>query len=140
MDNKDLVRRYISEVINGKNIAAVDELWHPNLVWHAGASGEIHGADMLKQSFQFLFGGIPDLHAHEESVFVEGDLVATRWTITGTHAGTMMGIPATGKKMQWMGIDLFRIENGKIAEEWVGDDMLGLMQQLGALPTPKGQS
>ena len=139
MDNKDLVRRYISEVINGKNIAAVDELWHPNLVWHAGASGEIHGADMLKQSFQFLFGGIPDLHAHEESVFAEGNLVATRWTITGTHAGTMMGIPATGKKMQWMGIDLFRIENGKIAEEWVGDDMLGLMQQLGAIPTPKGQ-
>jgi len=139
MDNKDLVRHYITEVINTKNIAAIDELWQPNLVWHAGASGEIHGAEMLKQSFQFLFSGIPDLHAHEESVFAEGDLVATRWTITGTHAGPMMGQPPTGTLMQWMGIDLFRIENGQIAEEWVGDDMLGLMQQLGALPTPKEQ-
>ncbi len=62
--------------------------------------------------------GIPDLHAHEESIFAEGDLVATRWTITGTHAGTMMGIPATGKPISIETMITQRIVDGKIVEDW----------------------
>ncbi len=70
-----------------------------------------------------------------EDLFAEGNRVAARITNTATHKGTLMGIPATEKKVTFSGIDIFRVADGKIVEEWSYGDSLGLMQQIGAIPT-----
>jgi steroid delta-isomerase-like uncharacterized protein len=76
----------------------------------------------------------PDLQVVVDHVVAEGDKVAVRWTARGTNTGTGNGIPATGKAVETSGIALFRFEDGKVAEEWVSADSLGLMRQLGMLP------
>lgn len=80
--------------------------------------------------------GFPDLHATVETAIAEGDQVATRGYITGTHKGPFMNIPPTSKSIKVTYTDIWRIENGKAVENWVQMDMLGLMQQLGVIPTP----
>jgi predicted ester cyclase len=80
--------------------------------------------------------GFPDLHATIEVTIAEDNRVATRGYITGTHQGPFMNIPPTGKSIKLPFIDLWCIENGKAVENWVQMDMLGLMQQLGVVPSP----
>ena len=72
-----------------------------------------------------------------EDMIAEGDKVAVRFTLRGTHGGDLMGIPPTGKPVAVTGIDINRIADGKIAERWANFDALGLMQQLGVIPTPE---
>jgi len=66
----------------------------------------------------------------------EGDKVATRWTMTGTHQGELMGIPPTGVRITVTGISMSRFADGKLAEGWNSYDILGMMQQLGVIPLP----
>lgn len=77
----------------------------------------------------------PDLHVVLEDVFAVGDRVGSRGRISGTHCGDFMGIPATGKPVSVEYLDLWRVERGKFVETWVQMDTLGLMQQIGALPS-----
>ena len=84
--------------------------------------------------FQTAF---PDLRITIEDEFGEGNKVGTRGSMTGTHRGEFMGIPATNKSVKVAYIDLWRVENGKFVENWVQMDMLGLMQQLGVVPAPE---
>ena len=81
----------------------------------------------------------PDFHQTVEDDFAEGDKVVHRWTISGTHQGEFLGIPATGKQVANSGMSIFRIAGGKFVELWVESDNMTLMQQLGVLPAP-GQS
>ena len=78
----------------------------------------------------------PDLVASVDHLIADGDMVAIRWTARGTNTGTGNGLTATGKKVETSGIAMFRFEDGKVAEEWVSADSLGLMRQLGLLPQP----
>jgi steroid delta-isomerase-like uncharacterized protein len=71
-----------------------------------------------------------------DSAVEEGDLVASRWTITGTHDGPFQGVPATGKSVTVPGIDMSRVVDGKVAEHWAQFDLVGVMQQIGAMPPP----
>ena len=70
----------------------------------------------------------------KEDVFGEGDKVAVRWHVTGTHTASLFGIPATGKSMDISGISILRLVDGKIAEDWVSEDTIGLMKQIGVIP------
>ena len=79
----------------------------------------------------------PDLHVDLGAVIGEGDLVATRWTVTGTQQAEFFGIPATGKRVTVEGMNFYRLAGGKITEVWTQFDGLGLMQQLGAIPAPE---
>jgi predicted ester cyclase len=84
-----------------------------------------------------IFGAFPDIYLKLDDVVAEGDKVAVRFTVTGTHKGKFMGIPATNKKLTMWSIQIDRIVRGKFVEGWERTDILGLMQQLGAMPTPK---
>ena len=81
----------------------------------------------------------PDLRFVAEDVIAEGDKVVERRTSSGTHQGELMGIPPTGRQTTGSGVSIFRVANGKVAEQWVNWDMLGLLQQLGGIP-PLGGS
>ncbi len=78
----------------------------------------------------------PDLHVTLDDIIVEGDKAAIRFTGTGTHKGELMGIPATNKKATWSSVEIDRFAGGKFVESWERFDTLGVMQQLGVVPTP----
>ncbi|HEY83312.1 MAG TPA: ester cyclase [Dehalococcoidia bacterium] len=80
--------------------------------------------------------GLPDFHSTIEDRIVEGDKVMTRFTVRGTQQGELMGIALTGRQVTLTGIAIHRISGGKIVENWLSMDMLGMLQQLGVVPPP----
>jgi len=135
VDNKELVRRGY-EAINQRNWAAFDELHVSDYVSHSGAT-TIQGLEAYKQAISINITACPDLHFTIENMIAEGDFVAVRHTARGTHQGTFMGIPPTGKQVTVTGMIFDRVVNGKIIEEWSNQDWLGLLQQLGVVPNTR---
>jgi steroid delta-isomerase-like uncharacterized protein len=136
-ENKALVRRFDEEVWGKGNLAVADELLATNFVLHAPPPEVAPDLEGYKQWVSTARTAFPDLQTTIEDMIAEGDKVVTRWTVRGTHKGEIMGIAPTGKQVTMTGISIDRIEGGKIVEEWNEMDMLGMMQQLGAVPPPK---
>ena len=89
----------------------------------------------MKQMIGMMRGIFPDLVLSTEDLIAEGDKVVLRWSATGTHQGGFMGVPATGNKVTVTGIGIDRIEGGRIVEHWEQFDAMGMMQQMGAIPS-----
>lgn len=130
--NKAIVRRYVEQVLNEKRHDLVEEFLTENIELHG--SGVAPGLEVVKQWFTTYATAFPDGRTVMEDVVAEEDRVVTRTTFNGTHLAEIEGIPATGKKVSMPGITIFRLDNGKIAEGWLFNDNLSLMQQLGAIP------
>ena len=133
-DNKAIARRYIEELFNQKNLATVDELNTPDFVLHNDAT-TLQGLESYKQFLSMYLTAFPDLHMTIEDMIAEGDIVAERVTIRGTHKGDLMGIPPTGKQATIPAIYIVRFANGKGVEVWANTDILGLLLQLGVVPS-----
>jgi steroid delta-isomerase-like uncharacterized protein len=134
-ENKALTDRFAEAWIEG-DLAAMDELLAPNFVNHAAVPGVTPDREGYKKFATMHHTGFPDFDVKVEDVVAEGDKVARRVTWTGTHKGNYMGIAPTGKQVKVTVITIERIEGGKIAEQWGEADMLGLIQQLGVMPSP----
>lgn len=132
-DNKELVMR-LCEVFNTGNLNEIEEVATADLVLHHATDREVTPREMYKQSFVVVRNAFPDIHMVIDDLFGEGDKVACRWTITGTHKGAYQGIPPTNKKLVFSGNNIFRIADGKVAEIWSRYNTLGMMQQLGVIP------
>ncbi len=139
-ENKAIARRVYDEGFNAHNPAIVDELFttDADIVQDvlSPSPGFRGGREGVKQALAMISGAFPDWWVTVEDMIAEGDKVVTRYTGQGTQRGEFMGIPATGKRVTTTVIDIFRIADGKVAEAWVEADNLGLMQQLGMIPTP----
>jgi steroid delta-isomerase-like uncharacterized protein len=135
-NNKALVRRFVEEFWNEGNKSAADELMAPDAEIHM-PTGEVVDVDGLKGFAGAFRKSFPDWHSTFEELIAEGDRVAERWTGRGTHRGELQGIPPTGKRVEAPGSVFYRIVDGKIVEFRGQLDMLGLMQQLGAIPLPQ---
>jgi predicted ester cyclase len=135
-DNKALMRRFIEAVFNKKNLSALEEFIAPNHIDHsAAAAGLPVGPAGSRQAIGMMLTGFPDLHVTVEDMIVEGDKVVVRMTMRGAQQGALGSIPPTGKQVAVSTIDIVRIEGGKLAEEWGIDDRLGMLQQLGLVPS-----
>ena len=134
--NKALERREIEEVWNKHNPDAVDEIYAPDLVNHSAPPGMPNDRAGMKALVGMYLGAFPDLKVTIDFLVAEGDKVVNRYTATGTHTGELMGIPATGKRIEMTGIAVVRVAGGKIAELWTESDTMGMMQQLGVVPAP----
>jgi steroid delta-isomerase-like uncharacterized protein len=134
-EHKALVRRFDEEVWNGRNLSRVDELFADNHIFRAAGSPPLdrEGHRQMIAHFQDAF---PDGRNTSEELLAEGDKVVQRWTFRGTHHGAFQGIPPTGKPVTLTGISIWRVDGGTIVESWHELDTLGLMQQLGVIPTP----
>jgi steroid delta-isomerase-like uncharacterized protein len=135
-ENKALVRRFVEEFWNQKNLSAADELMAADVVIHM-PTGEVVDLDGLKEFAEMWRGSFPDWHSTFEELIAEGDRVAERWTGRGTHQGELLGIPPTGKRVEVPGSVFYRIVNGKIVVFRGQLDMMSLMQQIGAIPAPE---
>jgi len=133
-ENKALVRRYIEEGINQRNLAVLDKLCLPDIVVH-NAALTLQGLEPVKQFLSMYLTAFPDVQLTIEDMIAEGDTVVFRHTFRGTHKGDLMGIAPTDKQVNVTGIDIFRIVEGKIVEQWTNADDLGAMQQLGVVPS-----
>jgi len=136
-ENKAVVRRFIEEVWNNGNLAAIDELVAEDHVDHDPAqAGSPGGREGVRAFVQMYRAAYPDTRIELGEMIAEGDLVAAPWTATGTHQGDLMGIAPTGKSIAVTGIGIDRVSGGKIAESWANYDALGMLAQLGAMPAP----
>jgi predicted ester cyclase len=127
------------EGVNQKNLVEDAEVLAPNYV-NYNFPAPAPGPEGFKQVMGMFLQAFPDIHETTEDVISEGDKVAVRGQFTGTHKGEFMNIPATGKQIKVSYIAMYRLESGKVVENWVQMDMLGMMQQLGVIPQPEAAS
>ena len=138
-ENKAIARRALEEVWSGQgDLDAADELYAPNWLDHDPASPEdIRGPEGAKELASMYRNAFPDNRYSVEEQVAEGDMVVTRWIASGTHQGEIMGIAPTGNRVTYAGTSVERIVDGKIEETWDNYDALGMMQQIGAIPSPE---
>jgi predicted ester cyclase len=113
---------------------ALDEFVARDYIDGNPVPGQAAGLEGAKQKWAMYFAGIPDLSANIEDLVAGGDRVVIRFTAEGTHQGTLLGVPPTGKRLWVTAISIYRLVEGKIVEHWEEGDRLGLLQQLGVIP------
>jgi steroid delta-isomerase-like uncharacterized protein len=130
---KSLIRQFYGEVSAG-NLGVIDELVADDVIEHEEFPGLEPNKDGVKQFFAMFRSAFPDLRMEADETVSEGELVCVRGTMSGTHQGEFMGIPASGKRFEIRGFDMVRVRDGQVVEHWGVTDMMSMMQQLGAMP------
>jgi steroid delta-isomerase-like uncharacterized protein len=138
-ESKAKVRRFIEEAWNRGNMTVIDELVARDYVLHEPAD-DVESPQGIREMIERFRAAFPDLHCVVEDQAGEGELVATRWTLSATHQGEWMGIAPTGKQIVMEGIVIHRFVGGTMAEGWDRWDRLGFMEQLGAIPELETQA
>jgi steroid delta-isomerase-like uncharacterized protein len=131
--NKQVVRQFF-EAADRQDIEGMGQLVSStNYLFHFPGMPPMNW-NTHKQFFTAFTSSFPDLHHEIVDLVAEGDKVAVRFNVTGTHKGELQGIPPTGKKVSFIAMDFITLIDNKIAEDWLSVDMMGLMQQIGAIP------
>ncbi len=133
-DNREIVRRFYEEFWCRGNAAAADELVAEDIVHEQLPDGWPAGREGFKELVRVWREGFPDMHEELLQMVCEGDWVASRFRLTGTHRGDFYGLAATGRRVEVEGVDFLRIEGGRIAEWIYAEDAFGLFRQLGSMP------
>ena len=139
--NKALVRRWFDEVWNQGRVETIDELFAANGVGYGlgDTDAPLHGPAGFKPFVANLRGALPDIHMTIEDIIAADDKVTVRITVEGTHKGAHLGVAPTGRRVRIAGLVVVRIANGQIVEGWNSWDQLGLLRQIGSLPTAPGE-
>jgi steroid delta-isomerase-like uncharacterized protein len=134
-ESETLVRRFFEEFCNERRGEVADEIVAEDFASHGPQAPPANGRDELRARVGMYQDSV-DGHWRVDEIFSTGDRVVARWTGSGTHVGELMGLSPTNKGIEVDAISIFRIADGKIAEEWTVWDALGLLQQVGAVPFP----
>ncbi len=135
-ENKRIVRAYIDTAFGQHRPDLAADYLAPEVKWHGGTLGTVEGREQVLGVVRSIITGLPDLHPSEQAMIAEGDTVAARLIVEGTHQGVLLGISPTGRRVRWDGVDIYRLANGKIVEEWAADDVLSILYQVGAYTPP----
>jgi predicted ester cyclase len=128
---KGIVTRLVDEVINGGNTRLLPDLLDPEHVTH-DPTGDLYGPEGMRIDIAGYRTAFPDLRMTTEDLVADGDRVARRFRLEGTHAGSFMGIPPSGQRVALGGIAIHRFDSGRLVETWLSYDCLGLLRQLDA--------
>ncbi len=131
--NKQAVRRFLA-MINTGSTEEVEEFLDPSWISHNPPLPSLQGLDGACMLVRQIRSGFPDARVTIDDITGEGDRIAVRFSFAGTHNGRMLGIPATGRGVTVTCLAIFRVAGGRIADDWLVFDGLGLLQQLGAMP------
>jgi steroid delta-isomerase-like uncharacterized protein len=131
-EHKTLLRRYVEAVWDQGNVAALDDFLSPDYQRHVSPAADSLTFEGQKQRLAGFRSAFPDIELTIEDVIAEGDKIAFRSTIRGTHQGAFLGIAPTGARVTVGLVDVVRIEDGRFVEQWGGPDLLDLLRQLGA--------
>ncbi len=141
-ENKEIVRRYYEEALNENRAELLEELIAPDVVNHDPLSDETltpeeaRGFDGFRRHVEVFHEAFPDGRVTIDDMIAEGDTVAARFTVEGTHDGRFAGIEPSGNKISGSNMVFYRIEDGKIVERWLETDKLEMLEQLGAIEPP----
>jgi predicted ester cyclase len=135
-ENKAVVERLYEEVLNQKELTVADELYADAVVDHDAGD---EGSEAVQAGLAALLAGLPDLQVTTELWSIDGDLVTTRVTFSGTHQGEWLGVAPTGKPVTWSHIDIHRVQGGKITDIWHTVPVGDILQQLGYEQVPPAQ-
>ncbi|HEY3542550.1 MAG TPA: ester cyclase [Gaiellaceae bacterium] len=136
--NEQLFQRYFDECANGGNLDLCDEIFAADYQHHDPANPDprpVVGPQGVKAHLESLKGGFPDLVFDVEDTISDGDQIIVKWTARGTNTGDYFGMPATGKPIEISGMNTWRTRDGQAIEGWVNRDDMGLLQQLGVIPS-----
>jgi predicted ester cyclase len=131
--NENVVRRFFDELWNSGDLAVADDIVAPHHVHHNGDEVR-HGPDEVKAAVTSLRTAFPDLHFALDDVVSDADLVAVRWTATGTQSGAFFDLEPTGRHARWTGMDMVRLDGGRLIELWANADGDALWEQLTGSP------
>jgi steroid delta-isomerase-like uncharacterized protein len=134
--NKQLVQAFIEELFTKGDLGAVDRYLARSFVNHdAPFPGAPEGPEGMRLAARTYRQALPDWHSDVEQLIAEDDIVVEVFTASGTHQGELMGVAGTGKTLTLRGVNIFRVEDGRIVERWGRLDQLGVLQQLGVAPS-----
>ena len=134
--NRTLIQRFYDEGWTQNNLDVYDELVNEDFEDHQALPGLPPGREGFKMLNVMFRSAFPDLRVDIDNVVAEEDKVGCRWRSTGTHQGELFGIPPTGNKVDVTATVFYRVEDGRLAEGWISRDDVGLMRQLGVIPSP----
>ena len=132
-ENTALIIRAI-DLFNARRLDEAVELYDLDYVNHGPGGQELRGRDGIRGLWDLFLGAFPDLTIAIEDVICQGSKVALRWTVTGSHRGEFLGIPATNKSVTLRGVEIFQVDNGTLREAWDQYDRLHLIEQIGSGP------
>jgi steroid delta-isomerase-like uncharacterized protein len=135
-EHKAIIGEHVEVLFNQHRLDRTGETVAADYLDHAPLPGQMPGLAGARQKWAAYLAAVPDLHATIEELVAEGDKVAVRWTVQGTHQGELLGVPATGRPAVFRGISIYRLAKGKIVEQWEQWDRLDLLRQLGVVPMP----
>jgi len=130
----DLVRRFYEELWNRWDLAIADEILAPDLRFRGTLGTRLVGIEAFRGYVEQVRAAFPDWHNHLEELIDAGETIVARLIFSGTHRGELLGVAATGARVEYAGIAIFRLDGGRIAEAWVVADTQELWRALGSMP------
>jgi len=134
--NIRVVETFLQDVLDGHHGDHAARYLTGDAKFHAGTVGNFTGRATVAGVLAGIVAAIPDLHANVQDIFGHGDEVVVRLVVTGTQEGPLLGIPATGRHLQWDAIDLYRLKGGKISQEWASEDLTAILNDTGTYKAP----
>jgi predicted ester cyclase len=137
--NTEIIREYTERVFNEHDPDLASEYFTPEVKGSVGFSGQVEGTENVTQMLRGFIGALPDLHAVEQDVVAGGDTVAVRYVVEATHEGNLLGIAPTGRRVRWDAVDVYRLADGMIVEEWAADDLAAILYRESQGPDGAGR-
>jgi steroid delta-isomerase-like uncharacterized protein len=134
--NERVVEAFLQDVVNEHNGGAAAGFLTPDMQWYGGTVGLVSGRANVAGLFAGVVAAFPDAHVTIDDIFGQGDQVVVRVVVSGTQEGAILGIPASGHHVQWDGVDIYRLNDGKIANIWAGDDWTAILNDTGTFKAP----
>ena len=134
--NERLVEAFLQDVINDHHGDHAANYLNPAMQWSGGTVGTITGRANVAGLFAGVVAAFPDAHITIDDIFGQGDQVVVRVVVSGTQQGAILGIPASGRHVQWDGVDVYRLSHGKISNIWAGDDWTAILNDTGTYKAP----
>jgi steroid delta-isomerase-like uncharacterized protein len=134
--NERVVEAFLQDVINKHNGDHAINYLNPDMQWSGGTVGTVTGSANVAGLFASVVAAFPDAHITINDIFAQGDQVVVRVVVSGTQEGAILGIPASGRFVQWDGVDVYRLSDGKISNIWAGDDWTAILNDTGTFKAP----
>jgi predicted ester cyclase len=134
--NEKVVEAFLQDVVNEHNGDHAANYLNPDAQWFGGTVGTVTGRANVAGLFAGVIVAFPDAHITINDIFGQGDQVVVRVVVSGTQEGAILGIPASGRHVQWTGVDVYRLSHGKISNIWAGDDWTAILNDTGTFKAP----
>jgi predicted ester cyclase len=134
--NERVVEAFLQDVINEHHGDHAASYLNPGMQWSGGTVGTVTGSANVAGLFASVVAAFPDAHITIDDIFGQGDQVVVRVVVSGTQQGAILGIPASGRHVQWDGVDVYRLSHGKISNIWAGDDWTAILNDTGTYKAP----